>query len=215
MKVTTVAETIAVALDTQVEVRDPLAAAMHFPTVAGSEEHVRARVDELIDLMGLGAFRDKFVHELSTGSRRIVDLACTVAHDPIVLLLDEPSSGIAQRETEALGPLLKRIQKEAGCAMLIIEHDMPLITGVSDRMIALELGAVMCEGTPDEVISNPQVISSYLGGDVDVINRSGASSAMAQRNKDESDDGPGTNGTSGAAATNPGARRAPLKAAGR
>jgi ABC-type glutathione transport system ATPase component len=132
-----------------------------------------------------------------------------------VLILDEPSSGIAQRETEALGPLLKRIQKEAGCAMLIIEHDMPLITGVSDRMIALELGAVMCEGTPDEVISNPQVISSYLGGDVDVINRSGASATMAQRAKGESDDGPGANGTNGAAGTKPGARRAPLKAAGR
>ena len=66
--------------------------------------------------MNLGAFRDKFVSELSTGTRRIVDLAMAIAHDPTVLLLDEPSSGIAQRETEALGPLLKRIQREAGCA---------------------------------------------------------------------------------------------------
>jgi ABC-type glutathione transport system ATPase component len=90
-----------------------------------------------------------------------------------VLILDEPSSGIAQKETEALGPLLKRIQRETGCAMLVIEHDMPLITAVSDEMIALELGAVVVRGTPDEVISNPQVVSSYLGGDIDVINRSG------------------------------------------
>ena len=63
--------------------------------------------------MGLGAFRDKFVHELSTGSRRIVDLACILAHQPTVLLLDEPSSGIAQREAEALGPLLLRIRDVA------------------------------------------------------------------------------------------------------
>ncbi len=72
-------------------------------------------VNDLVELMGLGAFRDKFVRELSTGSRRIVDLAMCIAHDPKVLLLDEPSSGIAQRETEALGPLLRRIQAETGC----------------------------------------------------------------------------------------------------
>ena len=106
--------------------------------------------------MGLGAFRDKFVRELSTGSRRIVDLAMCIAHDPRVLLLDEPSSGIAQRETEALGPLLRRIQAETGCALLIIEHDMPLITSISDRMIALELGHPIVEGTPEEVIRNPR-----------------------------------------------------------
>ena len=132
-------------------------------------------VEDLIELMNLGAFRDKFVSELSTGSRRIVDLAMSIAHDPAVLLLDEPSSGIAQRETEALGPLLKRIQREAGCAMLVIEHDMPLITSVSDEILALELGAVVTRGTPDEVLSNPRVVSSYLGGDLDVIHRSGAS----------------------------------------
>ena len=124
--------------------------------------------------MSLAAFRDKFVAELSTGSRRIVDLAMAIAHDPAVLLLDEASSGIAQRETEALGPLLTRIKAETGCALLIIEHDMPLITSVSDEIIALELGAVLVRGTPAEVTSHPEVISSYLGGDLDVIQRSGA-----------------------------------------
>ncbi len=139
--------------------------------------------------MSLGAFRDKFVAELSTGSRRIVDLAMSIAHDPSVLILDEPSSGIAQRETEALGPLLKRIQRETGCAMLVIEHDMPLITSVSDEMIALELGAVVVRGTPSEVISNPRVVSSYLGGDIDVINRSGASTELSKRKAAAAGDG--------------------------
>jgi ABC-type branched-subunit amino acid transport system ATPase component len=147
--------------------------------VTQQEEDVAFTVDDLIGLMGLSAFRDKFVAELSTGSRRIVDLAMAIAHDPSVLILDEPSSGIAQRETEALGPLLRRIQAEAGCAMLIIEHDMPLITGVSDEIIALELGAIVCKGPPSEVIADPRVISSYLGGDLDVIQRSGQSSAAA------------------------------------
>ncbi len=177
----TVAENIAIGLERHIEVRDHLAAVLNLPAVQEVEEDVAWTVEDLIELMNLGAFRDKFVAELSTGSRRIVDLAMSIAHDPAVLILDEPSSGIAQRETEALGPLLKRIQREAGCAMLIIEHDMPLITSVSDEILALELGAVVTRGTPDEVLANPRVISSYLGGDIDVINRSGASTEMDKR----------------------------------
>jgi branched-chain amino acid transport system ATP-binding protein len=169
----TVAENIALGLERHLADRDHLAALLNLPAMQQQEEDVAFTVDDLIALMGLSAFRDKFVAELSTGSRRIVDLSMAIAHDPSVLILDEPSSGIAQRETEALGPLLRRIQEEAGCAMLIIEHDMPLITTVSDEIIALELGSVVCQGTPDEVISNPMVISSYLGGDLDAIQRSG------------------------------------------
>jgi branched-chain amino acid transport system ATP-binding protein len=123
--------------------------------------------------MGLEAFADKFVSELSTGSRRIVDLACVLAHEPTVILFDEPSSGIAQRETEALGPLLMSIRESTGASLVVIEHDMPLITSISDRMIALDLGAVVTEGTPDEVVNHPYVIASYLGTDEHVIARSG------------------------------------------
>ena len=168
-----VAENIAIGLERHLDLRDHVASTMGLPGVVQLEADVAWTVHDLIELMNLGAFRDKFVRELSTGSRRIVDLAMCIAHDPNVLLLDEPSSGIAQRETEALGPLLKRIQSETGCALLVIEHDMPLITSVSDRMIALELGSPISEGTPQEVISNPRVVSSYLGGDMAVINRSG------------------------------------------
>ncbi|HZQ27469.1 MAG TPA: ATP-binding cassette domain-containing protein [Acidimicrobiales bacterium] len=176
-----VAENIAIGLERHLEVRDHLAALLNLPAVQVMEDDVAFTVDDLIELMGLGAFRDKFVAELSTGSRRIVDLAMAIAHDPSVLILDEPSSGIAQRETEALGPLLRRIKDETGCAMLVIEHDMPLITSISDEIIALELGHVVVRGTPDVVLADPQVISSYLGGDLDVINRSGASRPEAER----------------------------------
>ena len=172
----TVAENVALGFERHLEVRDHIASMLGLPGVVEIEEHVAWSVADLIDLMGLGAFRDKFVRELSTGSRRIVDLAMCIAHDPKVLLLDEPSSGIAQRETEALGPLLQRIQAETGCALLVIEHDMPLITSISDRMLALELGHPIVEGTPDEVIHDQRVVSSYLGGDLASINRSGASS---------------------------------------
>jgi branched-chain amino acid transport system ATP-binding protein len=177
----TVAENIALSLERHIDVRDHLSSMLLLPALQESEEDIAFTVEDLIELMNLGAFRDKFVAELSTGSRRIVDLAMSIAHDPSVLILDEPSSGIAQRETEALGPLLKRLQREAGCAMLIIEHDMPLITTVSDRMIALELGRIIAEGTPREVTSDPLVVASYLGGDIDVINRSGTGAAKSKR----------------------------------
>ncbi|MGQ0430993.1 MAG: MFS transporter [Microthrixaceae bacterium] len=169
----TVAENVAIGLERHLDVRDHVASALALPGVVRLEEDVAWTVDDLIEMMNLGAFRDKFVRELSTGSRRIVDLAMCIAHDPLVLLLDEPSSGIAQAETEALGPLLEQIQTETGCALLVIEHDMPLITSVSDRMIALELGHPIVEGTPEEVTTNARVVSSYLGGDLAVINRSG------------------------------------------
>ena len=169
----TVAENIAIGLERHLEVRDHLSAVLDLPAAQETEEDVAFTVDDLVELMNLGAYRDKFVSELSTGSRRIVDLAMAIAHDPAVLILDEPSSGIAQRETEALGPLLRRIQSETGCAMLVIEHDMPLITTVSDEILALELGSVILRDTPERVIRDPRVVSSYLGGDIDVINRSG------------------------------------------
>ena len=169
----TVEETIAVALERQVTVRDPVAAALHLPAVYGSERAVRARVDELVELLGLGAFRDKFVHELSTGSRRIVDLACTLGQQPSVLLLDEPSSGIAQREAEALAPLLLRIRRELDASILIVEHDIPLLMAVADRLVALDLGEVIAVGSPNDVIEDPSVVGSYLGTGA-AVGRSGA-----------------------------------------
>ena len=143
------------------------------PASYESELAVWERVDELIDLMGLGAFREKLTGELSTGTRRIVDLACILAADPKVLMLDEPSGGVAQKETEALGPLLLRVRDHTGCSMLVIEHDMPLLSSICDRMIALELGRVIAEGPPAEVMAHPQVVESYLGTDESTINRSG------------------------------------------
>jgi ABC-type branched-subunit amino acid transport system ATPase component/MFS family permease len=169
----TVEETIAVALERFVAVKDPFNAVMRLPAQQDSEHALHRRVDELIEMMGIESFRSKFVRELSTGSRRVVDLACVLAHRPTVVLLDEPSSGIAQREAEALGPLIQRIRANLGASILLIEHDMPLVTGVSDRLLALDQGQVIAMGTSDEVLNDPEVVASYLGDSRVAITRSG------------------------------------------
>ena len=170
----TVYETILVALDRKHEVRNLALTALQLPNVRASERRARRRADQLIDLLGIGAYRDKFVKELSTGLRRVTDLACVLATEPRVLLLDEPSSGIAQAEAESLGPLLLRVRRETGCSILIIEHDMPLIARVADELVALEQGRVLTRGAPDTVLNDPRVIESYLGTSEEVIRRSGA-----------------------------------------
>jgi ABC-type branched-subunit amino acid transport system ATPase component/ABC-type branched-subunit amino acid transport system permease subunit len=173
-----VAENIATSLERHLEIRDHLAAALGLPDVIEAERHIAWTVADLVELLSLGDYRDKLVRELSTGTRRIVDIAMALAYDPTVLLLDEPSSGIAQRETEALGPLLLRIRDETGCGLLVIEHDMPLICSVSDRLLALELGHVVTIGKPDDVLRDPQVVASYLGTNDATRNRSSQVSAV-------------------------------------
>jgi ABC-type branched-subunit amino acid transport system ATPase component/MFS family permease len=180
----TVEETVAVAMDRWVAVKDPLNPALHLPAAFDSEQAVRQRADELIEMLSLGAFRTKFVHELSTGSRRVVDLACVLAQRPSVVLLDEPSSGIAQRESEALAPLLLRLRDELGTALLVIEHDMPLVCAVADRLVALDQGLLIADGPPQEVLHDPVVVSSYLGDSAAAIARSGARPASAARAAD-------------------------------
>ena len=127
----------------------------------------------LVSAMGLDRYRDKQIQELSTGTRRITEIACLVALEPVCLLLDEPSSGIAQRETEALGRLLMDLKRQLELTLVIIEHDIPLIMGISDRIIAMADGTVIAEGTPDQVRVDPAVVDAYLGGSITAIERSG------------------------------------------
>jgi branched-chain amino acid transport system ATP-binding protein len=201
----TVAETIAVARERHLASRDMVAAAFQLPASYESELAVWNKVDELVELMGLSAFREKLTGELSTGSRRIVDLACILAQEPKVLMLDEPSGGVAQKETEALGPLLLRVREHTGCSILVIEHDMPLLSAICDTMVALELGAIIAEGPPEEVLAHPRVIESYLGTDESAINRSG--SRGAEKKEDAMPDATPD--------PTPARRRTPLKAPGR
>jgi ABC-type branched-subunit amino acid transport system ATPase component/ABC-type branched-subunit amino acid transport system permease subunit len=140
------------------------------------------RARELVAAMGLDAYRDKQIQELSTGTRRITEIACLVALQPTLLLLDEPSSGIAQRESEALGTLLLDLRRQLGITLVVIEHDIPLIMGISDRIVAMADGRVIAEGTPDAVRADPVVVDAYLGGSVTAIERSGVSATTAHSN---------------------------------
>jgi ABC-type branched-subunit amino acid transport system ATPase component/sugar phosphate permease len=170
----TVFETLLVSLEGKLEVTNTVVTALGLPQARRAEGRIRARADRILDLLELGAFRDTFVRELSTGLRRVVDLACVLALEPEVLLLDEPSSGISQSEAEGLAPLLRRVQRETGCSMLIIEHDIPLISAVADELIALADGQVLLRGTPSVVLDDERVIASYLGSSTAAVNRSGS-----------------------------------------
>jgi ABC-type branched-subunit amino acid transport system ATPase component/ABC-type branched-subunit amino acid transport system permease subunit len=164
----TVVETVATALENTRPTRLSMA------VFSGRAE--RRRLEEarvLVKRFGLGRYADRQVKELSTGTRRICELACMTALRPRVLLLDEPAAGLAQREVEALVPVLHRLQAELGCAMVVIEHDLPMIMSLSDRVVAMEAGRIIADGDPLTVRNDPAVIAAYLGNNAVTIERSG------------------------------------------
>jgi len=137
------------------------------------ERRKKAEAEEIIHYLGLGRYADQLISELSTGTRRIVELGSLIALDTQLMLLDEPTAGVAQKETEAFGPLIRAIRKELGSSILLIEHDMPMVMSISDRIYCLESGSVIAEGLPEAVSNDPSVIASYLGTDERAIQRSG------------------------------------------
>jgi len=160
----TVTETLAVSCERWVTSREPLAAALRLPASILSEAEVFERVERILALLRLGVFRDRFASELSTGSRRLVEFGCLLAQEPEVLLLDEPSAGLARAEAEALGPVLKGIRDATGAALVLVEHDVPLLRATCDRLIALDAGRIIAAGPPGEVLDDPTVVRAYLGG---------------------------------------------------
>ena len=175
----TVLDTVMLAL----ERAEPTRLAPALAGLGAADRRKEARARELIGSMGLHAFRNKQIAALSTGTRRITELACLVALEPTLLLLDEPASGIAQRETEALGDLLARLKDALDLTLIVIEHDIPMVMRLSDRIIAMESGSLIADGTPQQIRDDPLVIQSYLGGDLRAIERSGAAALVGATKK--------------------------------
>lgn len=174
----TVNETLLVALEAKGRA-GMLSTALALPSARRQNKAALTEVGELVEFLGLELYRDHYVSDLSTGTRRVVELAGLLALEAKVLCLDEPTAGLAQRETEAFGPLITTIQKELSASVLLVEHDMPLIMGISDRVYCLEAGSVIAEGPPATVRRDPRVVASYLGTDERAIVRSGRASSHA------------------------------------
>ncbi len=138
-----------------------------------AEAHKDLRAAELVELVGLGPFARRNVSELSTGTRRLAELGCIIALGADVILLDEPMAGIAQREVEAFVPVLREVRDHLDATFVVIDHDIPMITSLVDRLAVLANGRVIAEGPPEVAAADPAVVAAYLGADERAIGRSG------------------------------------------
>ena len=161
-KTMTCRENLLVAAHTQMR-RGLLANGLFLPAARTEEAAVIERVERVMELVDLGPFRDATADELSYGTLRMLEFAAMLVLRPRLLLLDEPASGVAEAEARALRPLLRRIRDETGVSIVLVEHDVGLVADVADRIVGMDAGRVLCEGTPREVLSDPAMIAAYLG----------------------------------------------------
>src|SRR5580700_8378692 len=146
---------------------------LRLPWARRAERRKLEAVDQVIAAFGLERFRHHRTAELSTGTRRVVDLASIVLAQPRLLLLDEPTAGIAQREAEAFIPLLRRLHEVVDTTIVLVEHDVPLVFELCSTVIVMELGRVVAAGPPDVIRADPAALAAYLGASDEALMVSG------------------------------------------
>jgi branched-chain amino acid transport system ATP-binding protein len=155
---------------------NPLAEALFLPSVKRAEVALRERVEEVIDLLDLAVHRDAMVAGLPYGARKVVELGRALCTRPKLLLLDEPSSGLNVEETEDMAFWIEDITRDLGITVIMVEHDMTLVSRVSDRVMAMNQGRVLAMGKPAEVQRHPAVVEAYIGTPAAVAERERAAS---------------------------------------
>ncbi len=140
-----------------------LGAVLRDPATVREERATIRRAHELLDFVGLRGMADVVARNLPYGQQRRLEIARALANEPILLLLDEPTAGMNPHETQDLMDFIVRIRDELGLSILLIEHDMRVVMGISDQVTVLDYGVKISEGTPEYVRNDPAVIAAYLG----------------------------------------------------
>ncbi|MFB6085112.1 MAG: ABC transporter ATP-binding protein [Halorientalis sp.] len=133
--------------------------------VAREDSELTEGVRKIVDMVGLGAVQDTVCENLSHGDKRKVEIALALGTDPSVVLLDEPTAGMNATETEKMVELIRELDEQTDITFVLTEHDMDVVLGISDRILVLDNGQLIADGTPDEVMANERVREAYLGGE--------------------------------------------------
>ena len=158
------------------------------PRVLTEERKLRANAMEVLDFMGLAEHADSMLDGLPYGTLKLIEIATVLATDPDLLLLDEPSSGMGPDEAHQFGERLLKLRQTLNLTVLMIEHHVPLVTGVCDYVYCLNFGQILTHGKPQEVASHPEVVAAYLGGEIEEDDEGSGASAADGSGEDSKED---------------------------